>query len=139
MTDQKDNTLFERRKHPRMDKEFVVRVTEVPQKETAPAEAASNLASGHESSPDEMTGKNISEGGVAIEAHTRYPAGRTVALEIFLPELKRHLASLESAECSPQNGLLRFQCEVMWSKQVEPGKFDVGLRFLSLGEDQAPR
>jgi hypothetical protein len=134
MTNEPNSLPEERRKYARLRKEFVVRVIELPEGEVPSAEPDSNRVAKPEHPPAEMTGKDISLGGIAIETDRDYAVGTTLALEILLPALTKYLALLPRGDSPEESGLFRVQCRVMWSKPFGPWKYTIGLRFIQLDE-----
>jgi hypothetical protein len=129
MAEQEDR-LTERRRFARLRREFLVRVVRAADS-PSPSPAAPTA-----SSPAEVTGTNISFGGVALETEEAHPVGSILSLEILLPQEEPREAMPCPAEPSRRLTLLRAECQVMWCKQATDGRFSVGLRFLKLGEEQ---
>ena len=136
MTEQNDKNLSERRDYARLRKEFVARVTELPESAITPVQPIPESVSEEKLASDEMTGKNISLWGIAVETPTDYPVGSILAVEVLLPELEKNLAPLQRDESSRESGLFRATCRVMWSTLLPEGKFTVGLHFVNLDERQ---
>ena len=136
MTEQNDNNLSERRGYARLRKEFVAKVTELSESAITPVQPVPESVSEEKLAGDEMTGKNISLWGIAVETPTDYPVGSILAVEVLLPELEKNLAPLQRDESSQESRLFRATCRVMWSTPLPEGKFTVGLHFVNLDERQ---
>lgn len=126
MSDQNDTSFLERRQFVRLQKQFVVRVTEAVSSPCHDARAHSM----------EMAVTNISLGGIALETETPYPAGAALSLDILLPEPETREPAAEGVAPSEDARLLHVQCNVVWCSPTANRKFATGLRFINLDERQ---
>jgi hypothetical protein len=136
MSNQDGYPFTERRKYIRLRKRFVVRVVSVAGEESIPGPAVSEPSSGSGPVGEEISGKDIALGGLAIESQHEYRPGTRLVLEVLLPELGEYLFSPSTGSPAERSGLFRVECEVIWSGRAPDGKLTTGLRFVNLSERQ---
>lgn len=73
---------------------------------------------------------NLSEGGVGVTCDRRVEASSVVRMILFLLE-----EGIEAETVPP----VYLQGKVIWCKQIRPGRFTAGIRFLPLQPQQRER
>lgn len=83
----------------------------------------------------EVTSADISAGGLSVESSRRFEIGDMVQIKVYIPRLNKfHPGFLKVFE-SDIGQYVQAIAEVVWTERTPAGKYQLGIRFENMDED----